>query len=190
MTCTGSYAQKDTHLAKLTQGLVRIRSKKASSGILNKTVMEWSATECPKITLMDDLGKDKENEFLGNGSNKFKINQVVTYVHGRQNIQLTSKGEYFTSTEKDVHYSVIEKGHTASYTLTGHIGDQEFVVVSYNSKTKFTVKVNGDNAVVAGDGICAILLSNVKKTDTITITIANEGTSDESFVILNHNPQK
>ena len=194
LACSGTYAQQNPYLAKLTEGLLQIRNDKSSSKALNKTVIEWSASECPKMTLMDDLKIDKENEFFGKGSNLFKANQLVTYVHSRQNVSLTSKGEFFTSTEKGVHYSAIEKsikkGHTASYTLEGHVGDQEFVILSYNPKTKFSVTVNDKPAKTIGDGVQAICLPEVLLGDVIKLTIHNEGPSDDSFVILNHNPQK
>lgn len=194
LACVGMYAQQDPHLAKLSEGLLQIRKNKSSSNVLNKTVIEWSASGCPKITLMDDLEIDRENEIRGKGSNLFKANQLVTYVHRRQNTGLVSKGEFFSSTEKDVHYSVIEKsikkGHTASYTLKGHIGDQELVFISYNPKTRFSVTVNEKPASKTGDGILTCRLPHVGKNDIIKISIHNEGSSDESFVILNHNPQK
>lgn len=194
LACGGAYAQQDPQLAKMKEGLLQIRNNKSSSKALNKTVIEWSASGCPKMTLMDELKIDKENEFFGKGSNLFKANQLVTYVHSRQNVGLASKGEFFTSTEKDVHYSAIEKsikkGHTATYTLKGHMGDQEFVFISYNPKTKFSVTVNDKPATTIGEGVQTISLPNVMREDIIEFSITNEGPSDDSFVILNHNPQK
>lgn len=191
ITC---HAQADSYLKKLTEGIIQLRSPKASNEALNNAVLDWSATGQPKITLMDDVRQDAENEFRGNGANKFKMNQVVTFVYSRQNTGMASKGDFFNSTEKDVFYSAIEKtvkqGCTATYTLTGHIGDQEFIFMSFNPKTKFTAKVNGKAATSIGEGVQHFALDKVKQDDVITFSIKNESAANESFVILNHNPQK
>lgn len=188
------FAQEDAHLKKLTNDLIQLRKAKASSSVLNKTVLNWSASSNPKITLMDDIKRDEINEYRGNGANKFKLNQIVTYVYNRQNTGLTSKGDYFNSTEKDIFYSAIEKNIKKScavtYKLMGHLGAQEFVLISFNSKTKFTVTINGKKAKTVDEGVQYIKLDDVKKDSMIIISINNESTSNESFVILNHNPQK
>ena len=145
---------------------------------------------------MDEIQRDKNNEYRGNGANKFKMNQLVTYVYGRQNTGMVSKGDYFNSTEKDVFYSAIEKSvkgkSKVEYTLTGHIGIQEFVFMAYNPNTKFSASVNGKPAkpIDGQKGTLYIKLPKAKKEDIIVFSISNESGTNESFVILNHNPQK
>lgn len=145
---------------------------------------------------MDEIQRDRNNEYRGNGANKFKMNQMVTHVYGRQNTGMVSKGDYFNSTEKDVFYSAIEKSvkgkSKVEYALTGHIGIQEFVFISYNPNTKFSASVNGKVAkLIDGQkGTLYIKLPKVKKEDKIVFSITNEFGYSESFVILNHNPQK
>ena len=193
LLCIGCHAQEDAYLSKLTEGVKQLRQSKASNDVLNKTVIDWSASGCPKITLMDEV-KRSDNEYRGNGANKFKMNQVVTYVYNRQNTGMVSKGEYFNSTEKDVYYSVIEKTvkkeSTVTYTLAGHTGPQELVFVSFNPKTKYSVAVNGKAAKAEGDGIYTFKTGRVEKDDEIVFSITNGSGSNESFIILNHNPQK
>lgn len=195
--CSPCSAQQivDSHLAKLTQGVKLLRQKKASRQALNQTVMDWSAAGMPKLTLMDEIRRDP-GEYRGKGANKFKINQVVTYVYDRQNTGMVSKGDYFNSTELDVYYSAIEKtvkrGKTVTYSITGHAGRQEFVFISFNPKSRFIVKVNGALAEDLGDGVWHADVNNVDTDDTITFSIAldaNNSNECESFVILNHNPQ-
>lgn len=196
LTCFSSYAQEDTHLKKMTDDLVALRKAKSSNAALNKAVIDWSASGSPKITLMDEIKHDQKNEYRGKDAHKFKMNQIVTHVYNRQNIGMASKGDFFNSTEKDVFYSAIEKnikkGCTATYTLTGHIGVQEFVFMAYNPKTKFSAVVNGKAAHPVSDkvGVLYIKLPKVKKDDEITFSVTNKSNSGESFVILNHNPQK
>lgn len=196
MVANNCYAQEDENLKKMAGDLIAIRKAKASDKILNETVIKWSASGKPKITLMDEIQRDKDNEYRGNGVRKFKMNQMVTHVYRRQNTGMVSKGDYFNSTEKDVYYSAIEKTikkkATVTYTLTGHVGVQEFVFMSFNPKTKFYVKINGNSAqsVPGREGMQQIKLPKVRKGDIITFSITNDSGSNESFVILNHNPQK
>lgn len=196
MVANCCYAQEDDNLKKMVGDLISIRKAKASDKILNETVIKWSASGKPKITLMDEIQRDKNNEYRGNGANKFKLNQMVTHVYGRQNTGMVSKGDYFNSTEKDVFYSAIEKSvkgkSKVEYSLTSHVGIQEFVFIAYNSSSKFSASINGEPAKPI-DGQKAILyikLPKVKKEDKIVFSIINESGSNESFVILNHNPQK
>lgn len=193
MVANYCYAQEDENLKKMAGDLIAIRKAKASDKILNETVIKWSASGKPKITLMDEIQRDKENEYRGNGVRKFKMNQMVTHVYRRQNTGMVSKGDYFNSTEKDVYYSAIEKtikkGSTATYTLVGHVGEQEFVFVAFNPNTKFTATINGTSAKSKG-GVAVVKLPKVRKGDLITFSITNDSGSNESFVILNHNPQK
>lgn len=193
MVAGGCHAQDDANLKEMTKDLLAMRKAKASNDVLNTVVLNWSASGKPKITLMDEIRRDKDNEYRGSGANRFKMNQVVTHVYSRQNTGMVSKGDYFNSTEKDVYYSAIEKtikkGCTATYTLVEHIGEQEFVFVAFNPNTNFTATVNGASA-KSKDGVAVVKLPKVEKEDTITFSIKNGPSSNESFVILNHNPQK
>ena len=184
----------DTYLSKMTEDVKTIRKKKASKDILNKTVLNWSATGMPKITLMDEIKRDA-GEYKGKDVFKFKMNQLVYHVHDRQNTKMVSKGDYFNSNEKNVFYSAIEKtvkrGHTVTYKITGHAGKQEFVFI--NPQSHLSATVNNVPAKSLGDGVWAIVLDKVKASDTITMSItldAQDAAQYESFIILNHNPQK
>lgn len=196
LTCSNGVAQNDTNLKKMTDDLLQLRKTKASNEVLNKIVLDWSASGNPKITLMDEIKRDKENEFRGNGANKFKLNQVVTHVYNRQNTGMVSKGDFFNSTEEGINYSAIEKtvkkGGTVNYTLTGHIGVQEFVFISYNAEAKFAATVNDQKAqqIAGKKGVLWLRLPKVKKEDKFVISISNHSGANESFVILNYNPQK
>ena len=198
LTGISGNAQEDFHLKKLAEGLEYIRKTKSQGEILNKTVLDWSASGCPKITLMDEIKRDPNNEYKGRGANKFKINQIVTHVYNRQNAKMVSKGDYFNSTEKEVYYSAIEKTIkkkcTVTYTLTGHVGIQDFVFMSFNPKTEFNVVISINEKKVCNEksknGYLYLNCDKVKKEDRIVFSIVNESDVNESFVILNHNPQK
>jgi len=190
------FAQDNAHLCKMTNDLVALRNAKSDNNTLNKVVLDWSAPGNPKITLMDDLGRDSNNEYVGKNSNKFKINQVVTQVYSRQNAGMKSKGDFFSSTEKGIFYSAIEKtikkGCTVKYTLTGHVGTQEVVVAAYNPDAKLSVTVNSKTAklIPGKPGMYSVKIPNVKKEDKMVFVITNSSDSNESIVVLIHNPQK
>lgn len=193
------HAQEDAYLRTMTTDLVGLRSKKASESALKKLVINWSASNSPKLAIMDDIRFDRSAEYRGSGANMFKVNQLITQVRKRQNPQMVSRGEFFNSTERGVFYSAIEKtikgGCTARYTLTGHIGRQEFVIIPFNSNSKFTATVNSIEAretttVKGAMGVRVVNIGRVGRDDKITITITNPSRDKESFVILNHNPQK
>lgn len=196
LSSIGCYAQEDAHLKRMTDDLLQLRKQNVSSDALNKIVVGWSVSQKPKITLMDEIKRDITNEFRGKGANKFKMNQIVTHVYNRQNTGMVSKGDYFNSTEKDIYYSAIEKNirgkSTATYTLTGHVGVQEFVFMSFNPKTKFSARVCGMVAkpIAGKSGTLSVKLPKVTKDKKIEFAITNESGSNESFIILNHNPQK
>ena len=62
MAANSCYAQENENLKKMAQDLIAIREAKASEKILNETVIKWSASGRPKITLMDEIQRDKNNE--------------------------------------------------------------------------------------------------------------------------------
>ena len=109
-------------------------------------------------------------------------------------MKMVSKGNFLNSTEKDVYYSAVEKtikkNRTARYSLTGHIGHQEFVFVSFNPKSKFAVTVDGKEAREIEPGVKYVDIGSVNKEKVIVITLTNYSSRNESFVILNHNPQR
>lgn len=187
-------AQDDAHLRTLTEGVIQLRKAGASTKALNQKVIAWSAQGMPKITLMDEIARDRQNEYKGEGANRFRMNQIVIHVYHRQNTGMTSKGDYFNSTEKDIFYSAIEKTvkarSTATYTITGHAGKQEFAVVAFSPSTDFAVSVGRKTAKSTTRGVVTVKTAKVSREDSITLTITNNSDRPESFVILNHNPQK
>lgn len=192
----GVVAQEKSQLAPFVRDVLALRQAKASKAALNQTVLKWSGSGRPKITLMDEIGRSL-GEYRGDGACRFKMNQVVTFVYDRQNRGLVSKGEFFNSTELGVFFSAIEKsvgkGKTVTYSLTGHQGPQELAFVPFNPKAKYSVRVNTTAAKPDSDGVAWVSLSHVSPSDSITFSItlaADNATAHESFTILNYNPQQ
>ena len=192
-------AQKDAYLRELVGQVLKLRIPKANKAVRNEAVICMSKQNKPKITLMDDAKKHK-NEYGVMNSSKFLMNNIITYVHERQDKKMYSKGDYFHSLESGIHYSAIEKnilnGKTVSYTLSGHMGEQEFAIISHERKTRFKVRILWQgkeiSSVSDNEGKVCINIGVVKKSDNITIEITNNNKEGkyESFVILNHNSQK
>ena len=189
-------AQEASMLAPFVKDVIALRQAKASKAALNQTVLRWSGAGRPKITLMDEIGRSPD-EYRGDGAGRFKMNQVVTFVYDRQNKGLTTKGEFFNSTELGVFFSAIEKsvakGKVVTYTLTGHQGPQELAFVPFSQKAKYSVKVNAVAAKPDSNGVAWVTLPHVSPSDSITFTItlaADNAAAHESFTILNYNPQQ
>jgi len=190
------FAQDDPHLNRMAGDIKSLQKKAGNKAFLNQLVLRWSESSMPKITLMDEIGRDA-NEYKGDGANKFRMNQLVTFVYDRQNRGMVSKGDYFNSTEKGIHYSAIEKtvskGKTVTYTLKGHSGTQEFLFIPFNKKSKYSAKVNNSDAQKKDDGVQYVRLAKVNKQDEIHLSITYDQTNSakyESFVILNYNRQE
>ena len=194
-----SSAQKDVYLRELVGQVLKLRLSKTNKAARNEAVICMSKQNKPKITLMDDAKRHK-NELGTMNSSKFLMNNIITYVHERQNKKMYSKGDYFHSLENGIPYSAIEKnilnGKTVSYTLSGHVGEQEFVIISFNKNTQFHVRILWQGKEISSvsdkEGKVCINIGVVRRNENITIEITNNNKEGkyESFVILNHNPQK
>ena len=196
---TANYLQD---IAKVVKEL-----RKSNNSTRNSVIATLSADQKPKITLMDEVKwagdeEEKTNEVKGAKGNRFKLNQVVTYIYKKQNHQLESKNDMLNGNEKDIHYSLIEKsvkrGGKVTYQLKGRSGDQDFVFVPYNAKSIFVVTMYVDGKKVdrkEGPDACQIHLDGLSRRQTITFSInylndkANKD-AIESFAILNYNQQK
>lgn len=198
--CLGVQAQENQYLRDLTEAVKGLR--KGNDKVREQFVNNLSASNKPKITLMDDV-ECEGDEFKGGNANKFRLNQAIVYVYGNQNQTLTSKdGGMLSSREQGIYYSAIEKsikkGGSLQCSITGHIGKQEISVVAYRPTAKFRVTVSdGWHNPVVKEGLGNVSLETYRviRSNNITITIdyiednSNKGTF-ESFAILNYNPQK
>jgi len=197
--CSLCEAQQDAHLRELTKQVISLRGANKKS---RENLAEKMGKSPIKIVLMDEIRQDA-NEYVGKDAFLFWLNQIVANVYSQQHVMLVSKGEYYNSTEKGIYYSAIEKsvqsGKTVSYQITGHIGNQEYVILSFHpdSKFKVSVKLNGSMKIQSGEikGQWSFTLPQVKVRDMMTLQITSlspvkNKNAFESFAILNFNPQK
>lgn len=198
--CIGVRAQDNQYLRDLTEAVIGLR--KSSDKVRMQFVNSLSSRNKPKIALMDDV-ESEGDEFKGNDANQFRLNQAVVNIYDKQNQTLTSKDNgMLSSKERGIFYSAIEKsvkkGGTMKCSFTGHIGKQEFSVISYHPTAKFKVTISdGWHNPISKEGVGNVSVESYKVlgNNTITITIEYIGDSSnknsfESFAIINYNPQK
>ena len=196
--------QADNYLQDLTKIVKELR--KGNNTVRNSAVSNLSKDGKPKITLMDEiqLSGDKEekaNEVKGGKGNRFKLNQVISRVYKKQNHQLESKSVMLNGNEKDIHYSIIEKsvkrGGKVTYELKGRSGEQDFVFVPFNPKSRYVVYMYTGKKEIRKEAtdVCTIHLDGISRKLPIKFSITyldDKANKDaiESFAILNYNQQK
>lgn len=198
-------SQANSYLQDIIKEVKELR--KGNSTIRNSVVANLSKDGKPKIALMDEIKltgdkEEKANEVKGTKGNRFRLNQVISHVYKKQNHQLESKNMMLNGNEKDIHYSIIEKsvkrGGKVTYQLKGRSGEQDFVFVPYNPKSKYVVTMYVDGEKVdrkESPDVSQIHLGCLLPRQTITFSInylddkANNELV-ESFAILNYNQQK
>ena len=197
-------SQTDSYLQDLTKVVKELR--KDNNAVRNSAVANLSREGKPKITLMDEIQfsgdkEEKANEVKGTKGNRFKLNQVVSSVRKKQNPQLVSKNNMLNGNEKDIHYSIIEKsvkrGGKVTYELIGRSGEQDFVFVPFNPKTKYVIYMYTGKKEIRKEvtDVCTIHLDGISRKLPLkfSITYLNDKANKdavESFAILNYNPQK
>lgn len=198
-------SQANSYLQDIIKEVKELR--KGNSTIRNSVVANLSKDGKPKIALMDEIKltgdkEEKANEVKGTKGNRFRLNQVISHVYKKQNHQLESKNMMLNGNEKDIHYSIIEKsvkrGGKVTYQLKGRSGEQDFVFVPYNPKSKYVVTMYVDGEKVDRKeslDVSQIHLGRLSPRQTIMFSInylddkANNELV-ESFAILNYNQQK
>ena len=195
-------AQTDSYLYEISKIVKEMR--KDNNSVRNSAISRLSAASKPKLTLMDEIKwagseEEKANEVKGVKGNRFKLNQVITYVYKKQNHLLESKSDMLNGNEMDIHYSVIEKsvkrGSKVKYMITGRKGMQTFFIIPHNPNSKYEVIMQGKSYKANEDGDCRIPSFMVSRGQVITFSICyldDKANKDpmESFAILNYNPQK
>lgn len=197
--------QTDNYLQEMAKVVKELR--KSNKSARNAAIAKLSADQKPKVTLMDEIKwagdeEEKANEVKGTKAYRFKLNQIVADVYKKQNHLLESKNKMLNGNERDIHYSLIEKGvkkgGKVTYQIKGRKGDQDFIFIPFNPKSKYVVTMYVDGKKVdrkEGPDACQIHLDGLSRQETITFSInyldekANKDLV-ESFAILNYNQQK
>jgi len=196
---TSMQAQENQYLRELTESVKKLR--KAKDNMRDKVIADLSIENKPRISLMDDI-KGGGDEYKGQKANRFRMNQVFVFVYEKQNHKMESTPIFLNSKERGINYSGIEKsvlkGGRVKYTISEHIGNQEFVIVPYHPSANYKVTISDEwhkPVEKEATDVCTVKLNNVRGGDKINIIIEYIGDKSnkepfESFAILNYNPQK
>lgn len=194
-------AQDNIHLRQYIEVVKNLQNANKSKNVYNNAINTLSDPDMPLLTILDNIGDDKTNEYSKKDKDPFRLNSVITHAYHIQNGEETSRGNYYDSREVGIDYSMIEKSikpkSTASYSITGHSGMQEFVFIPFDNKNSsfiVSISVNGKKFTPQTKHSPTlyqyIKIGNVNKSDIIKITINNQSKKFNSFAIINHNSKK
>ncbi len=195
------WAQEDVYLKKCINIISNIQNSSKDKQVYNNAINLLSDSNQPLLTILDNIGEDKVNEYRKSDKDPFRLNSIVTHVYHIQNGEESSRGNYYDSREVGINYSMIEKSikpnSKVTYSISGHKGMQEFVFIPYNRKKAYysiSISVNGRNYPLKNEvtptSYHYVKIANVKTNDIINITIHNQSNKFNSFAIINHNTKK
>lgn len=202
---SNAQVQADGYLQDIAKVVKELR--KGNNAVRNQAIATLSAASKPKVTLMDEVKwagdeEDKANEVKGAKGYRFKLNQVIANVYKKQNHQLESKSNMLNGNEKDIHYSIIEKsvkrGGKVTYRLIGRKGEQDFIFIPFNPKSRYVVTMYVNGMKVdrkESSDACQFHLRRLSGKQAVSFSInylSDKANKDliESFAILNYNQQK
>lgn len=152
-----------------------------------------------KWTPMNETGTLKDRECKPSEITKrFKLNRILSKVDNERKYVATH-GDMLNGEDERYNYSLYERSVKANasvnYTLKGREGKQTFVVVPYvtnNSGLTATIRIaNGKTAkfqkLSNGTLVYTSNDASTVRSDVITITVTNASSSNQAFVLLNHN---
>lgn len=151
-------------------------------------------------TLMDEISIDSSGECTIRDRVKTRGLNQMGYRIAKYNRGISNTGGRFRNgQDQRYNYSFIEvtakRGASLKYDITGRQGIQSFAVVPYDPQQKFTVSLSLNSVPVGTryeeDGVYYIVVDkNVEISDILTLRIYNSSSSNQSFVIINHNSRK
>lgn len=192
---TGKAQTKDKELNSLVGLVEQLRDGRSDS---YSRVQEMLKADS-KWTPMNETGTLKEQECKPSEITKrFKLNRILSKVDNDRKYVATH-GDMLNGEDERYNYSLYERSVKAkasvSYTLKGREGKQTFVVVPYlanNSGLTATIRIaNGSTAKFQkqanGTLVYTSNYASTERNDVITITVTNASSSNQAFVLLNHN---
>ena len=143
---------QDVYLKKCINIFSNIQNSSKNKQVFNNAINTLAEVDQPLLTILDNIGDDKINEYNKSDKDPFRLNSIATHVYHIQNGEETSRGNYYDSREVGINYSMIEKSikpnSKVSYSISGHNGMQEFVFIPFyknNAHFSISVSVGGKN---------------------------------------------
>lgn len=178
-------------MGNLVRSCISLRSS------ANREKVQRDLQRDTKWTMMDEIAIDKKGECTTKDKvDMFGLNTIGFRVLKQHGGVTNSGGRFRDGRDPRYKYSFIEitvkKGATVNYTVTGREGSQLFAIIPHTPDARFSasvVKKGGKRgASTLKDSVCYISLNdNVRKGDTMHLSISNLSGKNMSFVIINYN---
>ena len=192
-------APKDAFLRRYVDIVFSLKQPNRSQADYRRVVDTLASPRYPKIALLDDIGTDP-SEYRGATANPFRLSSVVVQAYERQQGVENSRGYYYDSRQRGIHYSMIEKSISArskaQYSIREHSGRQEIVIIPFRPDQRYEIHIYCRGQEIKGqlamkpDKYHHYTLTSVNTDEEITIVIDNQSASPLSFAILNYNARK
>lgn len=152
-------------------------------------------------TPMDELGRLQKTECTPAESvTRFKLNRLLSRADGQRKY-VTSRGDFLNGEDERYDYSLYERSlhahQSATYQLKGRIGQQTFVLVPHATSShglSLSVSAPGvkTEAVRTLPNGCIVVKTSGKltKEQRITLSVKNNSSTPQSFILINHNSRK
>lgn len=191
-------AQNNNHITSEMKTLVKHSCDLRNSR--NAARIERALYDDRQWTLMDEIAIDSNGECTTRDKVKTRGLNQMGYRIAKYNRGVSNTGGRFRNgQDRRYNYSFIEvtakRGASLKYDITGREGIQSFAVVPYDPKQKFSVSLSLNSVPIGTkyeeDGVFYIVVDkDVKEKDILTLRIVNSSSSNQSFVIINHNSRK
>jgi hypothetical protein len=192
-------APQDAFLRRYVDIVFSLKLPNRSPADYRRAVDTIASPRFPKIALLDDIGDDP-SEFRGAAANPFRLSSVVVQAYERQQGVENSRGYYYDSRQRGIHYSMIEKSISARskarYSIREHSGRQEIVIIPFRPDQRYEVHIYCRGQEVKGllgmkpDKYHHYTIASINADEEITIVIDNQSAAPLSFAILNYNARK
>lgn len=192
-------APADPFLRRYVDIVLALKLPNRTPAHYQRAVDTLSSPRFPKLALLDDIGNDPA-EFRGPAANPFRLSSVVVQAYERQQGVENSRGYYYDSRQRGIHYSMIEKciaaKSTAHYSIRQHSGPQEIVIIPFVTNQSYQIHLFCRGQEIKGqlalkpDTYLLYAIPDVSTNDEISIVIENLSAVPLSFAILNYNARK
>lgn len=190
--------KQESVTCKLMDAVLILRQDNKQSWDSAQAVLEQIV---PFFTLMNEL-QDEQNDcgLIGADVESFGVNRMVTELKKGGFIQNPIR-ELLNGSDPRFDYSLFEKGinkgSTATYTMTGRSGRQVFLIIPHSANQPYTVELRKKDGTILpakgkdANGITYFIVNTQygpEAGESLTLKISNKDPNKNvSFVIINHN---
>lgn len=184
------HAQDNTEMEKIVRLTQSMRKQSNRTTVLNELMKD------SQWTLMDELKFHPGECSYKDKVSMFGMNDIAREIANKEK-GIVNHGNRFKHSADEKHpYSFIEltvlNGKSVSYKVEKHVGQQEIIVVPFETKQAYAVEGKGAKSATAqrqADGTMRMTLSPDAQ-GFYSFTIRNKGKKNASFVVITYNSRK